>query len=110
MDLAGRQARHAVVDAARQLADLGMQRAAVGDVHLLQTAADAEDRHAARHAGLDQGQRQRIAVLVIGLVLGMRVGAEAGRVDVGAGARQHDAIDHLEQRADIRDLDRAGEH
>ena len=46
-----------------------MQRAAEGDVHLLQAAADAEDRHAAGDAGLRQRQRDVVAVDVVGLVL-----------------------------------------
>ena len=97
MDLAVLQPRHAMVHASGQLADLGMQRAAEGDVHLLQAAADAEDRHAAGDAGLDQRQRQRVARLVVGLVLGMRLGPEAGRMHVGARAGQQDAVDHVEQ-------------
>src|SRR3982751_2250348 len=52
VDFAVFQPRHAMVHASRQFADLRMQRAAEGDVHLLQTTADAEQRHAARHAGL----------------------------------------------------------
>ena len=110
MDLARRQSRHAMVHAPRQLADLGMQRAAERDVHLLKAAADAEDRHAAGDADLDQRQRQGVAGLVVGLMRGMRLGPEAGRVHVGAGARQQDAVDHLEQRVDIRDFRRAREH
>ena len=52
MDLAVLQSRHAVADPPGQFADLRMQRAAEGDVHLLQAAADAENRNAARDAGL----------------------------------------------------------
>ena len=56
MDVAVLEPRHAMVHAARQLADLGVQRAAEGDVHLLEAAADAEDRQAARDARVDQRQ------------------------------------------------------
>ena len=52
MDFAVLQPRHAVVHAPGQFADFGMQRAAERDVHLLQAAADAEQRHAAGDAGL----------------------------------------------------------
>ena len=48
--------------------------------------------------------------LVVGLVLGMRLGAETGRMHVGAGAGQQDAVDRVQQRADIGDLRRAGKH
>ncbi len=44
MDLAVLQPRHAVVHAAGNVADLRMQRAAEGHVHLLQAAADVEQR------------------------------------------------------------------
>ena len=87
-----------------------MQRAAESDIHLLKAAADAEQRHAASDADLDQRQRQRIAPLVIGFVVGMRLGAEAAGMNIGAAARQQHAVDHIEQRADIGDIRRAGEH
>ena len=70
--------RHPVVDPPRDLADLRVQRPAEGDVELLKAAADAEDRHAARHALPDQRQRHRIAVRIEGAVLlGRRVTVEA---------------------------------
>ena len=74
-----------------------MQRAAEGDVHLLQAAADAEDRHAAGDAGLRQRQRDVVAVDIVGLVPLMRLGLEAGRMNIGAGAGQHHAVDDVEQ-------------
>ena len=110
MDLAVLQPRHAVVHAARDLADFRMQRAAEGDVHLLQAAADAEDRHAAGDAGLRQRQRDVVAMDVVGLVLRVRLGLEAGRMHIGARAGQQDAVDGVEQRADVGDLGRAGKH
>ena len=69
MDLAVLQPRHAVVHAAGQFADLRMQRATEGDVHLLQAAADAEQRHAARDAGFRHRQRHVVAMDIVGLVL-----------------------------------------
>ena len=75
MDLAVLQARHAMVHASRQLPDLRMQRAAEGDVHLLEAAADAEERHAAGDARLDQCQGHGVAGFVVGLVAGVRLGA-----------------------------------
>ena len=110
MDLAVFQPRHAVVHAAGQLADLGMQRAAERDAHLLKAAADAEHRHAALDAGLDQRQRQRITIVVVGLVPGMRFKPEAGGVYVRARAGEQDAVDRVEQRADIGDVRLSGEH
>ena len=110
MDFAVLQPRHAVVHAAGDLADFGMQRAAEGDVHLLQAAADAEDRHAAGDAGLRQRQRDVVAMDVVGLVPLMRLGLEARRMHIGPRAGQHDAIDDVEQRADVGNLGRAGKH
>ncbi len=85
-----------------------MQRAAIGDVHLLKAAADAEQRHAARDAGFDQLERQRVARLVIGLAARMLVVPEAARMHVRPRAGEQDAVDGIEQRADIGDLRRAG--
>ena len=55
MDFAVRQPRHAMVHAPGKFTDFRMQRAAERDVHLLEAAADAEQRHAAG----DTGSRQR---------------------------------------------------
>ena len=110
MNLAVLQPRHAVVHAPGDFADLRMQRAAEGDVHFLQAAADAEYRHAAGDAGFRQRQRDVVAMDIVGLVLLVRFGLEARRMDVGAGARQHDAVDGIEQGADIGDLGRSRKH
>ena len=85
-----------------------MQRAAEGDVDLLQAAADAEQRHAARDAGLDQRQSQRVARLVVGLVARIVVMAEMPRMDIGARAGEQHAVNGVEQCADIDDVRRAG--
>ena len=110
VDLAVLEARHAVVHAARQLADLRVQRAPERDVHLLEAAADAEDRHAAGDAGLDERQRQGVAILVVGLVLGCRIDVEAGGMDIGSRARQHDAVDGRQKIVQVGERGTAGEH
>ena len=51
MDLAILQPRHPVVHPSRQFANLRVQRAAERNIHFLQAAADAEDRHAAGDTG-----------------------------------------------------------
>ena len=48
--------------------------------------------------------------LVVGFVPGIGLDAEAGRMDVGARARQQDAVDRAQQGVDIGDVRRAGEH
>ncbi len=87
-----------------------MQRAAEGDAHLLKAAADAEQRHAALDAGLDQGQRQVVAGMIVRLVPWVFFHAEPRRMHVGARAGEQDAVHDIEQCADIGDLRRAGEH
>jgi hypothetical protein len=110
MDLARLEPRHAMVEAARQIADLRMQCAAERHVHLLEAAADAEERHPAREAGRDERQCDRIAVLIIRLVTGMGLLLEPGRMDVGAGTREQDAIDDGEEIADVGHGRRSREH
>ena len=66
--------------------------------------------YAARDAGLRQRQRQAVALQVVGFVAGVRLGAEMRRVNIGAGAGQHHAVDRIQQRADIGDFGAAGEH
>ena len=98
MDFAVLEPRHPVVHASGHFADFRMQRAAEGDIHLLQATADAEQRHAAGDAGLRQRQRHVVARDIIGLVRGDRGSVlKARRMDIGAGARQHDAVDRVEQ-------------
>ncbi len=108
VEFAVRQPRCAVVHAPGQVADLGMQRTAIGDIHFLHAAADAEQRHAAHDADLDQRQGQRVARLVIRLVARIGILAEAARMHIGAAAGEQNAVDGVEQRADIGDLRRAG--
>ncbi len=83
MNLAGFEARHAVVDAAGEFADFRMQRRAARHGHFLETTADAEDRHAARHAGIDERQGNRVALLIIGFMFRVRLHAETARMDIG---------------------------
>ncbi len=87
-----------------------MQRAAEGHVHLLQAPADAEQGNATFDAGLDQAERHGVARLIVGLVLGVGLDAETAGMDVGARARQHDAVDRPQQGIDVGDVGRPGEH
>src|ERR1700756_3805471 len=51
----------AMIEMPRHLVQLLVQRAAEGDVHLLEAATDTEHRHSRRHGLADQGKRRRIA-------------------------------------------------
>ena len=110
MDFAVLEPRHPMIHAPGQFADFRMQRTAKRDVHLLQAAADPEQGYASDNARFRQRQSDVIAMEVIGFMFGMRLGAKACRVDVGAGAGQHNAIHCIKQCADIGDVGRAGEH
>ncbi len=110
VDVAVLQPRHPVVHASRQFADLGMQRAAEGDVHLLKAPADAEQGYTAGDAGFRQSQRQIVTMEVVRLMPGIRLGTETRRMNIGAGARQHHAIDRIQQGADIGDLGGGRKH
>ena len=91
VDLAALQPQHPVVHAPGQLADLGMQAAAEGDVHLLHAAAKTENRQGFLDAGSGQGKRQRIAALVIGLVGGVGLGSKMAGMDIGARTGQQES-------------------
>jgi hypothetical protein len=64
----------------------------------------------AGHASDRERQRHLVAVDVVGLVPLARIDIETGRMDVGAGAGEHDPVDHIEQRADIGDVGRSRKH
>ena len=104
MDFAAFQPRHPMIHASGQFADFGMQRAAEGDVHLLQAAADPEQRDAAGDADLRQRQRQIVTAQVVGFVPGIGLGAKMLRMNIGAGSGQQHAVDRVQQGADIRDI------
>ncbi len=110
MRLAVRQPRHAMVHPSGQVADFGMQRRAERDAHLLKAAADAEQRHAARNAALNQAKCQRVAVVVVGLVARIGLGAETGRMYIGARPGEQNAVDNIEQCVGVGDLRGAGKH
>ena len=102
----------AVVEPARELMDMLVQRAAQGDVELLQPAADAQDRHGPGERADDQGQGGGVARRVGLVALARRRAAIEARVDVGRAARDHQAVEPAEQLVGIepgaqgRDQDR----
>ena len=97
--------RHPVVHAARQVADLGIKRAAHGHVDLLKPTANPQEGLAALDAGADQRQGNRVTGAVkramsLGFVLtvflGMHVRTPAGEQEPVAG------------RLQVLDIDKAG--
>ena len=110
MDFTARQSRHAVIDAARQLSYFRMQRAAESNVHFLEAAADAEQRHAAIDTHLDQFERQRVPPSVVGfsnLDALRRQNASDGH---WRGRRSQHAVDRVQQNVDVREGGIAGEY
>ena len=94
----------AVVAAARDLVEVLVQRAAEGDVQLLDAAADGEQRHAARHGAADQRQGGGVARRVGEVVLARGRAAVVRGVDVGRAAGDHDAVQSVEQRVRVEPI------
>jgi len=92
---------HAVVHAAGQIADFGIQTAAKGHVHLLKATTDAEDGLAARDAGADQRQSNGIAVAVECAMCGGFILAIFGRMHIGPPSGQHKPVAGRQQILDI---------
>ena len=108
--LEGPVRRHAVVHPPRDLPDLRVERAAEGDVELLEAAADAEDRHTACHAFADERQGHRVAVRIEGAVLLGRLVPVVARVDVRPPAGEDEAVARLDQVADRPDPGKRRHH
>ena len=104
------QPGHAVVHAPRQIANLGMQRTAEGNVHFLEAPTDTKERNAAGNAGLDQRQRHGVAIMVVGFVSRVGLDPEARRMDIGTCAGQQNPIDLPQQRFDVGNVRCAGKH
>ena len=98
---------HAVVVAAGQVADFGMQRPAERDVDLLKAAADAEEGLATLHAGAHERQHHRVTAAVEGAVGGRLVLAVFLGVDVRAPAGEQEGVAGRDQFGD-RDEGRIG--
>ena len=88
---------HAVVHAARKLANFGIEAAAHRHVNLLKAPADAQERLAAVNAGPDQGQRDGVAVAVKGPMGGGFRLAIFGRVYIRLAARQQEPIERVQK-------------
>ena len=52
----------------------------------------------------DKRQREVVAMDIVGFMPCVRLGLEPRRMNIGAGAGQHDAVDGIQQRPDIGDL------
>ena len=97
-------ARRTVVHAARKVSHLGVERPAESDIHLLKSAADTEQGHASVDARPYKGQSYRIAITVVGLVPGIRVYAETGRMHVEVKTRLQVRLDQAQDEIRAMDL------
>jgi len=83
------------------LVDVLMQRAAIGDIELLEAAANRKERHGAVHAGADELQRQCIALTVEQHALARRCAAIFLRVHVRVRAGEEDAVAEIEEFCEV---------
>ena len=97
-----------VVVLAVELVHVLVQRAAEGDVELLEAAADGEDRHALVEAGADEGQYGRVAGPVVRGVRPARAAAIAMRLDIGEATRQKEAVEAAGEIRHIHPLSAQG--
>ena len=99
-----------MVEVARLVLQLLAERAAEGDVHLLEAAADAEYRQAGGDRGLDHRQRGRVALRVVPGA-GIRSGPlVAMRLDIRGAAGEQDAVEGLEPVVQVTIAERGHEH
>jgi hypothetical protein len=99
-----------VVEAAFAALQFRFQRAAHGDVQLLEAAADAEQRHATGDDGPDQLQGGGVAAVVIGLVVSGGLLAIMRGVHVGDGTRHQDAVEMGEHAVEVVVIELRGDH
>ncbi len=100
--LVGRALGFAVVHQTGHSVHRLVQAAAQCDVDFLEAPANAEQRHALRHAGPHQREGERITFRVerqAGVVHGL---VEVRRVNVGRRAGEHHAVDHGQQVVHLR--------
>jgi len=86
----------AVVDATFDAVELLMQRPAEGDVDLLDAAAEAEDRHAARDGAPDQRQQRGVAGRIGAVALGLGTTGVVVRLDVRGTAGEQQPVELVE--------------
>ncbi len=87
----------AVIEVPGHLVQPLVQRAAEGDIHLLEAAADAEYRDAGMHGLADKGQRRGIARRVMQRPRLARRPLVALRLDVRGAAGKEQPVEALEQ-------------
>ena len=93
--------RRGMIEPARQILQALMQRAAEGDVQLLQPAADRQHRQAGLERGADQRQGHGVALRILGRALGMRRAVIERGLHVGAAAGEDQPIEPRDQGGDI---------
>ncbi len=90
-----------MVEPARQLMHLLVQRAAKRDVQLLQPATDREQRHRPIECPADQRQRGRIARRIARIVVPDRSPAVVMRLDVGRAAGDQQPVELVQKAIDV---------
>ena len=83
------------------------QRAAKGDVHLLEAAADTEHAGHRRDGFRDQRQRRGVTMRVMQRAGRARCAIVPLRLDIRRAAREEDAVEMAKQLIDVRARSRA---
>ncbi len=101
----------AVVEAALVALQFRLQCAAHDHVQFLKAAADAEERDAALDGAGDEAQRELVARVVVGLMVGRGLLAVVRRMHIGNSARHQDAVEPVEQGIEMQRIhDRRDHH
>lgn len=100
--------RRAVVEAALVALQFGLERATHDHVQFLKAAADAEQGNAAFDGAGDEPQRELVARMVIGFVIGGGLLAIVRRMDVRDRAGHQDAVETVEQGIEMQRIHDGG--
>ena len=87
----------AMIEVSGHVLQLLPQRAAEGDVDLLESAADAKHRYAGRNRARDQRQRGVVAVRIMQRAALAGLAAVMARLDIRRAAHEQQAIKSIEQ-------------
>src|SRR5262249_58947847 len=86
-----------------------MQRPAEGDIHLLEAATDAENRHSGLDCLADERQRGRIACRIMQRAGGARGPLIPVWLDVRGTAGEEESVELLEQLIELELLGKGGD-
>ncbi len=92
----------AVIHMSRYVVQLLPERAAEGDVHLLEAAADAEHGHAGGDGARNQRQRGFVALRIMQRARFARFAPIVTRLDIRRAAHEHQPVESVEQLVQLQ--------